>query len=57
MQISISIDDVGGSVEDGELFDAQRFKQIVRILGAEIMNVYEASLTLTREGIPDEPAG
>lgn len=46
MRIGVSIDDVGAEVEDDEPFDKQRAAQMLRIVGAELLNVYEASLGL-----------
>lgn len=48
MKITISVDDVGATVEDDEDFDEERAAQILRIVGAQVLNVYEVSLTLER---------
>lgn len=52
MKISVSVDDVGCSVEDDEPFDDDRAARIIRIVGAGVIEVYENSVLLGEEPQP-----
>jgi hypothetical protein len=42
MRITVFIEDIGITVEDDELYDDTRAAQIMRIVGAGVLHVYEA---------------
>lgn len=49
MKITVFVDDVGATAEDDEPFDDDRAARILRIVGAGVIEVYEASLTIERD--------
>jgi hypothetical protein len=49
VRIAVSVDDVGAEIEYDEPF-AKDTAEMLRILGAEVINLYEASLTVEAKG-------
>jgi hypothetical protein len=46
VKVTVSVNEIGATVEDDEPFDEDRAGRILRIVGAGVLQVYETSLTL-----------
>jgi hypothetical protein len=55
VRVAVHVDDTGAEVEDDEPFDAERAAQMIRIVGAELLNVYEAALRLESAQEAEQP--